>query len=279
MSDFIIADEPLTTVDLESDTVGKKAAQSSTSEAIPQEMVLPTALVLPPPEEPLIHVPSTTVTLLDSAVRIELQPGMYKYVTYPDFISSLKTNLDEKDGSNSKKEEYYLPNGTFYFRKTERDIFLSMYYPECVRDINYLGNIRKSVLPNIVLSVKLLNNGAEWAVVDSRYFSTRDPLGAIPRAFIERSHGLPLLPFTNIYEDARMCFGTAIKISKFKLPDLRGVNSYHQVLFDAPFNNDLGLYALGDNEYRRDYPKWYEHLAKLAEDNKPFPYEKLRNYS
>jgi hypothetical protein len=262
MSDFVITDEVSPTT---------KVSTSSTSISVEKKESI----------EELVEVFAIKAELLDSAVRIEYSPGLFKLVSYSDFLNIIRTNLDEKDGSKNKSEDYWLPSGTFFFQRYETGIKLCTYYPECVQNVNYRGNIRPTVVPNIIISSTLskTNGGPkDLSLTDVRYYATKDPLGAIPRSFITLSSNVSLLPFTNVYEDARLCFGESIKISKYKLPDLRGVHSLYQVLFDAPFNNDLGLRALKDKFSRRDYSSWYDHLAKLAKEKKPFPYHELRIY-
>jgi len=222
-----------------------------------------------------VQVDALTVDLLAPCVRIHLTGGLTKLVSYLDFIELLRLNLDIKDGSKDAGQELFLPNGTFYLSKDDQTIRICTYHPECIQPVNYRGTVRQSTVPNIIISMVLSRYADGYRVTESRYFATKSPLGAIPRHFISRSSGFSILPFTNVYEDGRLCFGSSIKISSFQLPDLRGLHSFYQVLFDAPFNDDLGLSALKTRFRRATYNEWYAYLAKQAKDGKGFPYEEL----
>ena len=189
--------------------------------------------------------------------------------------------LNEVDEQiKEEKIEYFLPQNTFYFSRGKNIINICCYYPETKRYITYLSNKAERVVPNIIISLSLKERKEEnvvfpWAVMDIRYLCTKIPLAELNRKFYTTPEsGMGLLPFTNVYHDARLCFGNNVKPGPFKLPDLRGLHGYYEVLFNAPFNNDLGLAGVG-NGYRRDIPAWYGFLAKLAKENKSFPYEEL----
>lgn len=259
------------------DISGLSSLKAYTPSPAPQEEA-----VTPPPAQPtpeLVEVKSTRVDLLDSAVRVEISPGLHKLISYTDFLELIKSNLDIKDGTNKQGVLYWLPTGTFYLKKTEAQLHICTYHPESIQPVNYRGTIRPSVVPNIIVSTILSKaSGEEYRLQECRYYATRDPLGAVPREFISTANGVSILPFTNVYEDGRLCYGSGLKISSYKMPDLRGVHSLYQVLFDAPFNDDLGLAALKNRFARDEYWKWYDHLADLATKKLPFPYSELRVY-
>ena len=153
---------------------------------------------------------------------------------------------------------------------------MSMYYPEGVKDINYKSVIRPTIMPNIIISITLNKvSPGKYKVVSSKYFATKDPLSLISRKFATKNSGFSILPFTNVYESAEMCFGSAARVINFKLPDLKNIHSYYQVLFDSAFNDDLGLLGLNRTWRERPISKWYDHLASLAKDGKSFPYSEL----
>ena len=130
-----------------------------------------------------------------------------------------------------------------------------------------------------IISVYLSKSDSNiFKVTDSKYFATKEPLGSISRTLATSSSGFSNLPFSNVYDSGSLCFGTAMKISSFTPPDLRGVHSYYQVLFDSAFNNDLGIKALKSGRRQEPVSKWYDYLATLAADKKPFPYKELQIY-
>jgi len=238
-----------------------------------------------PPEvkqEPVktITVEAIKVEMLQNSVRLELTPGLYKVVSYPEFIGLLNANVEASDTGESQKQEIWLPNGAFYFEKSKNGIRVCCYYPGGIKPIKYLSNSPFNVVfPNVIISQSLVKSGpTEYLVNDTRYYATRDSLQEIPRTFITAENGVSILPFTNVYESGKLCYGSNTKISSYKLPDLRGLHSYYQLLFDAPFNNDLGLTALKPKFRNEEYSKWYSHLKKLADQGGTFPYEELRIY-
>jgi hypothetical protein len=268
-SDFIIT--PSASGESENPTIPAGPQQPPVEEVPAKEV--------PAKEVPTKKVSAISVNLLSQNVQIEIAKGYYKYISYADFIDLLKRNADEGDTGESAIQTIYSPTGMFFFEKTKTRIKLCNYYEGGIRNVKYKDHDRPSVFPNVIITHSLVLQGNEYLVEDSRYYATKSSLAETSRNFITTSFGVSILPFTNIYENGRMCYGNNIKISKFKLPDLRGLHSYYQLLFDAPFNDDLGLTALVP-KWRDDvFSKWYSHLAKLATENKPFPYEDLRAYN
>lgn len=222
------------------------------------------------------------VCLFKTGVRVEIKPGIYKMISYDDFLSDLRSNRDALDGDISAGRKIFLPTGCFYLETSATAIKLSCFYPEKVENISFMGTVRKSVIPNIIISSILYGRGEEFTLQEAKYFVSKNPFQSIRREFVTSNCGYPYLPFTNVYDDGRLCYGTAMKASKYKLPDLRPIHSLYQVLFDSDFNNDLGLRNLKSETYRSNgvngHRKWYELLEHLAKTNKPFPYEEVRGY-
>jgi hypothetical protein len=191
----------------------------------------------------------------------------------------LKNNVDSLKDVTDKGTIYQLPYGVFYMYASEESIKLSLYYHECVRNINFRGNERRSVVPNIIISQTLTRDKAvraKWRVADTRYYATNKSLLELPRQFISSSiDGISLLPFTNVYSDARLCYGDNVRVSEITLPDMRPLNWYYEILFTAPFNNDLGIYALKSGKFKDSPAMWFEHLSTRASDGRSFPYENL----
>jgi hypothetical protein len=233
-------------------------------------------------EEPSVYVNGIVVDLLDDCVRIHLGKGISKLVSYEEFVQSLSGALD-KTKLSSQMIGYSLPPGTFFFSVGASTIEISCYYPECVRELMYSprGGVptltRKSVIPNVIISHRLTKSkGNSWAVADTRFLSTDKKLSELNRkSYLKVEPGFFLIPFSNIYEDARMCYGANVRTGKVDLPELRPLHWYYEILFTSPFNDDLGVRALKPAD-GRTVSWWYTHLAEMAEKNKPFPYELLR---
>lgn len=224
------------------------------------------------------------IDLLEESVRITLGPSFYKFVSYVDFISSLRSLID-KDTNSSKLQEYILAPNTFHLSVGLDRIEMSMFYPECVRDLIYGSAQRKSVIPNIIISHALkLQSGTDWRVVDTKYWSTNKTLPEIVRKSYLSASGKPaylsIMPFTNVYTDGNLCFGSNVRILNIKGGDFKPLHWYYEMLFTSPFNNDLGISALkSSSPYRSDIAAWYKHLADLATKKEPFPYEQLSAFS
>ena len=133
-----------------------------------------------------------------------------------------------------------------------------------------------SVVPNVIISHVLKMQGGVWKVNDTRYLTTNKPLSEIPRQKIAVGSGVCTLPFTNVYDDGRLCYGNNLRVAEIKPPDFRPLHWYYEMLFTAPFNNDIGVYSLKrESKFKENYAGWFAHLAKLAETGKPFPYAEL----
>jgi len=119
---------------------------------------------IPPAPEPVaefVEVKGLVASLLSDCVHVDLGEGMQKVISYQDFLQSLSAILG-KETALSKKTEYFLPQNTFYFATSATEIILTCYYPECVREINYMGNKRLSVVPNILISHLLVKSGEKY---------------------------------------------------------------------------------------------------------------------
>lgn len=236
---------------------------------------------LPKPKAPEkeVLVPYLTAELYPSAVIV--QTGKQnKVISYDSFLDIVSGSRDSKDGASDVG--IWFPPNVYTFSKTKDSMKLGMYYPGCVERITFRGDgTRPRVLPNTILSVQLSRSADQWKVTDARYYCTKFSLQEMMRRdFVtgpSASAGIWLFPFTNIYNDGRMCYGSAHKISQFTLPDLRGLHSYYRVIMDSEFNSDLDLYALSESsKFRYEKLAWFDHLANLAAEGKPFPYSELR---
>lgn len=232
---------------------------------------------------PNIVVDGITLDLLDDCVRLHLGSGVYKFITYENLIDKLQSTVT-KETVKTKREELWLPGGTYYQSVSSAVMNLACYYPECVRNIRFETTSVKTameiVVPNIIITHELTKaTSNQWKVTNSKYLVTNKSLAEIERRFPNKSDpDMDQMCFTNVYNDARLCYGENVRVSEVNLPDLRPLNWYYEILFVSPFNNDLGLPTLHNSTFR-EYPvKWYEHLAKCAKDKAPFPYQQITKF-
>lgn len=217
--------------------------------------------------------------LLEESVRLELGKGFYKFVSYPDFAASL-LNLVDKNNETSVGKEFILPPNVYYMSVGTAKISLGMFYPECSRELIYRSDKQVRVIPNIIICHELsYRNGNKWGVTRTKYWGSIKPLQELPRLpFLGGSPaaGLSLLPFTNVYDNGDLCFGSNVRVSEIISPDFRQLHWYYEMLFTSPFNDDLGLKGLKRNsKFKSDNVSWYKHLADLALENKKFPYSEV----
>lgn len=202
--------------------------------------------------------------------------GVDKFISLDSFLSALAASSTVGEGDSI--EGVLLPSNTFFFARTVTRIRLSCYYAGGVRNVKYSEFDRPSVVPNIIISHTLVKSGDTWSLSTSRYMTTDLPVSGLPNRFINSASASDRvfgLPFTNTYADGRMCYGGNSMPAAFRGNNLRGLDWYYQYLFETPFNDDLGLSALSN---RQSPSLWYQKLATLASEGKPFPYNELSGY-
>ena len=233
------------------------------------------------PAKEFVVVSGITAFLLEDCVTLDFGNDFTKTISYPDFLVSLD-NLVNKEEADTKGEQLFPAPGMFYLNMTKTGMEVCMYYPECVREVKYLTHKRLSVVPNIIISHRLTKrNKTAYIVADTKYMATNKQLSELTRSFLQPGQaGLAMLPFTNVYSDGRLCYGSNVRIAEINLPDMRPLNWYYEVLFLSPFNNDLGVPGLTSNA-RSTYTStdWFKLLADRAADGQKFPYEFLSGLS
>lgn len=220
------------------------------------------------------------VKLLTSCVQVEYAPGRTKLISYEDFLESMKlvteTNPDRASGNLL---ELFLPDNTFYFAQTASQIKVCCFYPEHVVPLQY-GDETSPIprlLPNMIISFILLKTPGQGSVkytlpAENIYFlATKMGKMELPRKFYGGPHSgeAALLPVSNLYDSARLCYGSNLRVSEFKLPDLRPLVSYYHTLTGSPFNDDLGVKAIRGAFTTSG---WFAEMARLAKTKSPFPY-------
>lgn len=227
--------------------------------------------------------------ILEDCVRTNYDNGLTKLISLDDFISTLSTVAKNKP-LEADYESFSLPPNVFLFNVGSKSIELACYYPECVRDVNFMNEVKKRITPNIIIYFKLKKEASkgknDWAHESTIYTCTDLPLSDVPREFINKtktSARIFLLPFSNMYEDGTMCTGQNHLPKNFKKNDLRSLNWHFEMIWSSPFNYDLGLRALKLGSEFTDtssgIKKWFDKLGSLAKKESPkFPYNELKGY-
>lgn len=224
--------------------------------------------------------------LLEDAAIVTLPNGTTKTLSLADFYNMLQFAFNKTVEENGS--EIQLPKNCTYIRTSSKSMYVTLYYPEGVYDLQYHAggsrNTYKIPTPNIVvcLILDLSTNPKgklEARVTTAKYFCTDYPVGALRikhTTNVDHANGLYLLPFSNIYEDAKLCTGDNVMPTVMPRNDLRRLNWHFDVLWSSPFNNDLGLHAL--SSWEGGVQAWYQHLRDRQVGGHKFPYERLRGY-
>lgn len=231
---------------------------------------------IPPEDDPIVtQQQAVSIDIMDRAARLTLSDGRTKMVSHTQLARALKSFLDREEAVSGMKMK--LPPNVYAMDISSTHIVLGMYYPECIRDVNFHNSVKPRVTPNVILTVTLKKEtGNDWKVAESLYFCTSLPLAEFPREIVkapDRSKKITILPFSNVYDTGRVCVGQNGLIYNYKNGDLRALNWHFEFLWKTPFNYDLGVKALRTSNFNVD--SWFAHLAKLAEEKKPFPYSEI----
>lgn len=240
-----------------------------------------------PPKEEYLEIEAHPIYLMSHSVKIDMGGGIYKEISYEDFLNILSSSTGEVITKSS--QEFSLPEGCFYFGLNNDTLTVMCYYKESIKPFQYqrergVVDTFDIVTPNIVVTYRLKKDAhkdKEWVMADEpRYLVTNLPVNKLPNDTVFRSpapqQGLVLMPFTNAYTDCKMCYGDNRMPSRFTDNNLRGLNYYYSFLWSTPFNNDLGI---RDKVVDYDIIGWYELLKQCAIDKSPFPYRYLRGLS
>lgn len=226
------------------------------------------------------------IKLLEDAAIVTMPNGTSKTISLQDCYNMISFAFQKAVEDNGA--EIMLPKNCIYIRTTSKTMYITLYYPEGTYDLHYQygGTDRKFKIPtpNIVvcLTLDITTNSkgdAEARVTSAKYFCTDYPQGAFKvkhSTSVDHNLGLYLLPFSNIYEDAKLCTGENAMPTVMPRNDLRRLNWHFEVLWNSPFNNDLGLHAVRD--WESNVQSWYVHLQERHQQGLKFPYEKLRGY-
>ena len=153
-----------------------------------------------------IEVHGIRIDILETAAQVHLSNGTKKMLSFADLSSSLLTFMDKANETTGTITRY-LPTNVYVIEEGPGHLNLGFYFPECVRNVNYLGNTRRSVVPNVILNV-MLSRGIGTKKYDykfrgAKYYCTNLPLARLSKEMVkEQGPGITLLPFTNVYDNA-----------------------------------------------------------------------------
>jgi hypothetical protein len=205
---------------------------------------------------PMIDVQN--VRIFSTHVEV-LANGISKTISLQDFKEVLDSLLVVAD---KKLQAFQLPYGCYSLAIEGSTMQIQCYYQEAKKTlIHTSGGERREYtvpFPNTIITHQLKKDGVFWQVSKSRYFCTNKTVPQLPDSFlanVDKNGGVYLLPIANMYETGAMCFGNNAMPMKFG-SNLRGLDYYYQVLFDAPYNNDLGVRAFGTSNVTSWFSKW-----------------------
>lgn len=241
------------------------------------------------PAEPIQQTPQTEVQeekdelpregisfdILANGVRVRVGKTT-KIVSTDQALAALLTHFNMLSAESEGKGRV-LPPGVFYIEEGAKTLRLAAYYEGAVRNVNFRGTVKRRVTPNVVIGFTLSRNGDFWTTNSNGvlYYCTSQTFPEIRKNAMPSLDAFKLLPFSNVYDNARLCTGENSLPTTFPLFDLSALYAWFNVLWDSPFNMDLGVKAAKD-PYRGDPPAWFKLLAERAEDANPtFPYDQL----
>lgn len=255
----------------------------SIPQAIPKsEPSISSVVSNPESEKDVKKTPAVKLELLENCVRIDLGQGYTKLIEYQDFSAAISKLTGDRIASVKEKVSYSLPSNTFWFACSDTVLEVSCYYPGAIRNVNYLGDVQLRVTPNIIIShnLQLSKSGCNHSVA---YFLATDlPLSRLNRKFYTKpvySDRVFLLPFPNMYDNGTMCVGSNQLPKQFPKGDVRGLQAYFDMIFNSPFNNDLGVRGVSRNSTFGSVNSWFRHLTDLAKANAEFPYKELEGFT
>lgn len=249
---------------------------NSAAETTPATQTFEQALESVVTFQPNTQVVGIPITLFEDHAEVEIMPGVKKQISH----TSLKEMLDRSLNTVEDKLEIkgmLLPSNVTFFSQTNNHIRFNTYYPGGNRTMLYNDRKLEIVAPNIVLAFSLKKDGADWLVESVYYYCTDLPISKLPKIFIDKASpaiGTYILPMSNTYDAGNMCYGNNSMPARFKDNNFRGLDWYFRFLWETPFNNDLGIKAVGSV----GVSTWYSLLEKLAKAGTTFPYRDLRGW-
>ena len=206
-----------------------------------------------------------------------------KMVSLTELINLLSSQENRFEDTTSPVLS--LPSSTFAFSGNNNNIQLNCYYPGERKDISFKGTKSTKIynipFPNMILYFHLKKikdlGKEEWKVYSTKYLITPHSVPQLPKDIIINTRdvdkGIFYVPFTNFYVDGGMCYGGNTMPVRHS-NNLRGLDYYYKVIFDSPFNSDLGIknFLYPEGIDRHSVSGFYKWLS----EQETFPYERLR---
>lgn len=217
------------------------------------------------------------MVLFNDHVEVTFESGAKRQIPYAGLKELIDRSINVKEAV-AEIQGMTLPSNVFYLSQSARELRMTCYYPGGNRDMLYGDNKMHIVAPNIVISYILKKENTDWIIQSAIYMCTDLPVSKLPKTFISapsHSQGIYVLPMSNTYAEGNMCYGGNQMPARFKDNQFRGLDWYFRYLWETPFNSDLGIRAIGSVMQPTE---WYGLLAKLAKENKTFPYPDLHGW-
>jgi hypothetical protein len=249
------------------------------AEVPPVEIVVPNfdAAIAEYGEAQVGNAQCLPLVLFSDYAEIDMGKGVKKQISHASLKEILDRSLNTVETSVDIKG-MLLPSNVFFFSQTKNKIMFNVYYAGGNRNMIYGEQKLEIAAPNIIIAFTLKKDLDDWIVESAYYFCTDLPVSKLPKTFIgqiSNKEGIYLLPMSNTYDQGNMCYGNNAMPARFKDNNFRGLDWYFRFLWETPFNNDLGIRAVGD---RIGVSAWYKLLEKLAKEKKTFPYKDLRGW-
>jgi hypothetical protein len=213
------------------------------------------------------------IRLYDTYAEMKLLDGRTKVVTIAAIHEALEKSINTSN--NVKLEDLLLPPGCYIFSRGVSDMYISCYYPEKIKKVTFGSSPVSSFeipFPNTIISHFLKKDvGDRWMLNETYYFATSKNPGALSTTHIKKpdhKEQIWALPMPNMYGTGTMCFGNNTMPRQFD-KNLRGLDWFYAVLFNSPFNGDLGVPST--RSYARSPAGWLKKLSEF----KAFPYDLL----
>lgn len=220
-------------------------------------------------------------TMFHDYVEVQMGDKVVKRVSHEDF-KQIVNKVDTRQVQEDIKG-VLPPSNTIFMSQSGGRTYINCYYPGGKRAFKYQSSsgVRdmEILVPNIIISHSLETERAtgDLIVTGTYYYCTDLPISRLPKKFINEFSNdsrIWLLPMSNTYQEGKMCYGQNNMPVRYKDGNLRGLDYFYSFLWDTPFNNDLGIHAVGGV----GVSEWYDLLRRCAQEGKPFPYSFLRGW-
>jgi len=209
-----------------------------------------------------------TIRIDDYGVNIEIENNgqkKFKYLSLPKFQQLVLQDYDFNTG--------LMPPGTIAFRRNGTEERIAIMQTASIQDVQFEIQeenanpvIEKFTVPMPPL-LWIFGFGLDRKLKDTSVF-------ALKTGLVIDTTPLFHVPFSNVNEDGRVCWGHTNEVLNSPFKTLVGLVSLTRLFFRQPFNSDL------DNGNGRNESKESKTLQffRKYDGKKKFPFEILRGY-